>query len=110
MAILYSLDGEPRQIPDSLVDRFLSDGYRRTPPGAKPTIAQPSTIDEVTSASDSSIVAINTASLKELIALPLVGTSIAKKIIAQRPYSSIEELIEKIEGVEWIAIQAQISF
>ncbi len=103
MPILYSLDGEARQIPDSVVDRFLLEGYRRALPGvqAAPVVDAPV---------DLPLLPINTASLKDLIALPLVSTAIAKKIISNRPYAAIEDLIAKAEGVDWTALQSQISF
>ena len=105
--ILYSIDGEPREIPESCVDRFLSEGYRRNLPGVKATIEPTS---GVPASVDTSLTSINTASLKDLIALPLVGTAIAKKVIAHRPYEAIEDLIAKVEGVDWVALQSQITF
>lgn len=106
MVILYSIDGEPRQIPESLVDRFLAEGYRRKLPEAQTVEGVENTPQPV----DPSLLPINSASLKELIALPMVGTAIAKKVISQRPYSTIEDLIEQVEGVEWMALKDQISF
>jgi len=41
------------------------------------------------------LVNINTASQKELESLPGIGPVYAQKIIEQRPYSSIEELVSK---------------
>ena len=106
--ILYSIDGEPREIPAGCVDRFLTEGYRRALPGVKAATVDP--LPVVPTSVDSSLASVNTASLKELIALPLVSTAIAKKIIAQRPYAAIEDLIAKVEGVDWVSLQAQISF
>lgn len=40
-------------------------------------------------------VSVNTASAAELESLPGVGSVIAEKIIAARPYSSLEELVQK---------------
>lgn len=101
--ILYSIHGEAREIPDSCVDRFLSEGFRRTLPGAAVEPTAPTS-------AETSLLPVNTASLKDLVSLPLVGTAIAKKIIQFRPYSSIEDLIEKIEGVDWMALESRISF
>ena len=106
--ILYSIDGEPREIPAGCVDRFLTEGYRRALPGVKAATVDP--LPVVPTSVDSSLASVNTASLKELIALPLVSTAIAKKIIAQRPYEAIEDLIAKVEGVDWVSLQSQISF
>lgn len=43
-------------------------------------------------------VSINTGSLKELMTLPKVGKSLAQKIIAGRPYSSVDGL-SNIQGI-----------
>lgn len=106
--ILYSIDGEPREIPAGCVDRFLTQGYRRNPLGVKAATVEP--LPVVSAPVDPSLTSVNTASLKELIALPLVSTAIAKKIISNRPYEAIEDLIAKVEGVDWVSLQAQISF
>jgi len=47
------------------------------------------------SASGASLVNINTASAKELDSLPGIGQVYAQKIIEQRPYSNLEELVSK---------------
>jgi DNA uptake protein ComE-like DNA-binding protein len=104
--ILYSIDGEPRVIPDSLVENFLAKGYRRKAPGSVVATVEPLTVVST----DSSLIPVNSASLKELTALPLISTAIAKKVIAQRPYAAIEDLIAKVGDVDWIALQAQITF
>lgn len=41
---------------------------------------------------------LNTASAKELEFLPLIGPELAQKIIASRPYSSIDDL-KRINGI-----------
>ena len=47
------------------------------------------------SAPGGSLVNINTASAKELDSLPGIGQVYAQKIIEQRPYSNLEELVSK---------------
>jgi competence protein ComEA len=44
---------------------------------------------------DSSLMNINIATLNELDTLPGVGTVTAQKILDNRPFSSVEELLDK---------------
>ena len=41
---------------------------------------------------------INTATLTELESIPGIGESLAKLIVAQRPYTSVDDL-EKVSGI-----------
>ncbi len=54
-------------------------------------------LDEATPADSqkSLMISVNTASAAELESLPGVGSVIAEKIISARPYSSLDELVQK---------------
>ncbi len=64
----------------------LSDGAKIYIPKAGDTMTRPGPV---------STVSINAASQQELEALDGVGVSTAKKIIAGRPYTNLEELVAK---------------
>jgi competence ComEA-like helix-hairpin-helix protein len=49
-------------------------------------------------AKSSLIVNINTASAKELESLPHIGSSRAEEIIAHRPYTSVDDLLQ-VKGI-----------
>jgi len=53
------------------------------------------TLGTTQSSLNSSLVNINSASLDQLDALPGIGPATAQKIISARPYSRVEELLEK---------------
>lgn len=53
------------------------------------------TVSGVSTTYSSGLVSINTATAKELDALPGIGPVYAQSIIAQRPYSNTEELLSK---------------
>ncbi|MBL1177652.1 ComEA family DNA-binding protein [Pantanalinema sp. GBBB05] len=113
MGILYSPTGEPRLIPDAEELGFLRQGYRRNPPhsgGREGKAIEPVTPSAPPESTATEIVNVNTASLKELTALPLVGTSTAKKIQQQRPYQAVEDLIKAVPDVDWVAIESKIGF
>ena len=52
---------------------------------------------------------VNTASLKELVSLSGIGESLAKRIIEQRPYTSLSELI-KVSGISNVKLNALSPF
>lgn len=60
--------------------------------------------------SESGKVNVNTASTKGLTTLSDVGIAKAKSIIKSRPYSVIEDLIEKVQGVDWLSLESRIEF
>jgi len=60
--------------------------------GAHPAFAQASKSDKAATKVPAQPVDINTASQADLEALPGVGPATAKKIIAGRPYSSVQDL------------------
>lgn len=77
-------DGQKLFIPDkqsSVLSANKSGGYQN--------------ISSNFSTSSVNLVNINTASSKELDSLPGIGQVYAQKIIEQRPYSNLEELVSK---------------
>lgn len=58
-------------------------------------LPQQTTNNQISQDSTSSKININSASLKELDSLPGVGEITAQKIIQQRPYSTVDELLTK---------------
>ena len=117
--ILHTSDGQPWQVPLSEVGRFLAQGYRRPePPPVQPPNDQsgetlPFALPSALKATSTAIVQINRDSLAKLIKLPLVGTAIAKEVIKNRPYQSLEDLIGRVAlptGQSWVALEHLISF
>lgn len=105
--ILYAPDGQPVQVFD--VSAFLRLGYSVNPPSQpnqpKQAIAPSlAVLTELTGSTD-----INTASIKELQALPQIGVAIAKKIIAARPYKDVTDLLNKIPDIAWLDLRNQIT-
>lgn len=106
MAILYSSDGQSVQAFNSYIEDFLKKGYSTIQPNQpESAIASPlAALIELSGSID-----INTASIKDLQLLPLVGVAIAKNIVANRPYKDLAELINKISEVSWMDLRSQIS-
>ncbi len=79
----------------------LSDGQKIFIPQKQSAVLSASNTDtgsnvaQSSNTSDSSSVNINSATLKELDALPGIGLTYAQKIIDNRPYSDIGELLTK---------------
>jgi hypothetical protein len=76
--------------------------------GAAPAVAAP----PVAKAAPAGPVDINTASQTQLEALPSVGTATAKRIIAARPYTSVQDLTRaglSVKGVQKIAPLVTVS-
>jgi len=95
---------------------LIAQGWRRERPEiADPvpetaeTLPEPMPEDDEQSP-ESGRVNVNTASTKVLTTLPEVGIAKAKTIIKSRPYSVIEDLIEKVAGVDWLSIESLIEF
>ncbi|BAY55276.1 phospholipase D [Leptolyngbya boryana NIES-2135] len=118
MPILYAPPNwEPRSIPPTEVRRCLKDGYRETAPDVlsvpNKQIPISTTVQPVPVVPPEQIDArinVNTASLAQLSKLPGITTAIAKKVIAARPYSSIEDLCERFPELDRIQLEPKVSF
>lgn len=115
--ILYTLDGQPWQVPNSDVPRKLAEGFRREPPRTASAVDSSASTDSDESTSTPSnpdAVRINHDSIAKIAKLPTIGTATAKAVIQNRPYASIEDLIEQVpfpkEGQSWVSLEAQIRF
>ena len=72
-----------------------SVGEQQAAPVVQAVEGAANTSSPVTSESSSSLININSATEGQLDTLPKIGPVTAKKIIAGRPYNSIEELVSK---------------
>ena len=75
-----------------LVTAGAAPAAAAAPAASKPAKASKATASPAPSAAASTMVDVNSASQNDLEALPGVGTATAKKIIAGRPYSSVQDL------------------
>lgn len=125
MPLLYDPGtGMPYEVPISEIDNFLRKGFRSHPPFPPASLqvqevsdvippAAPPEIISTPAASEVSgvnLVNVNAASLKDLAALPLMGTASAKKVRDNRPYASVEDLIAKVPDVDWLAIREHLTY
>lgn len=115
MPLLYDgSTGMAYEVPISEIENFLRKGFRSTPPFVAESPIAPSEpialLSVATALSNPSAINVNMASLKELAALPLVGTAIAKQMRDNRPYASVEDLIARIPEVDWLTINPQLSY
>ena len=107
MSILYSPDGQPVQAFGSYIEDYLKKGYSVTEPNQPESAIASPLLASLTKLSGS--IDINTASIRDLQALPLIGVAIAKKIVANRPYRDLPELINKIDEVAWMELRELIN-
>lgn len=107
-------DSMPVSVLDTHINDYLMKGYRSTPPDYLQ-----SAIDEVSDieAGEQSAIAlsetgvsINNAVLKELITGLNIPTAVGKKVIENRPYYNVEDLIAKVPGTEWVALDKLINY
>lgn len=103
--IIMFRDGMPTLVPVTHEGDYLMKGYVRQVEASPIIELQP--LDNI---ADSFTVSINDCSLKELVAGLNLTTAQAKAIIAGRPFSCIEDLIVKIDNVEWAALESKINF
>lgn len=92
----------------STVARLIAQGWAMptlgNEPGDSPTAHNPDTD------TDTRLVNLNTASVRKMTTLKGVGIAKANAIVQSRPIQDLAELIEKIDGVEWLDIESQITF
>lgn len=101
---LTTIDGVPVQVPEGLVSGYLRLGYR-------PIVPEKTAPTQIAKADGETVwIDVNNATATDLRSLPLVGVGIAKKVIANRPYQDIADLIQKVEGVDWLSLQSQLAF
>lgn len=81
-----------------LVAGFFGAKYLRGVDGAKSAATQPDLQGTLR-------VNLNTATLTELESVPGIGRVLAKQIVANRPYASVEELL-KIRGIGESSLQS----
>lgn len=101
MTVMLDLSGQPVQVPEIQVDLFRRRGWRFMPDSAPETPSETTQGDRVS---------VNSATLAELTALPQIGVKTARRLIAIRPIADLAELTTKIDGVDWLALEAQIGF
>jgi len=89
--------GESPDIDQTLADKminradFVRDGMKIYVPKKENIVPGQSNIEST----KQSIVSVNTASSTQLDALPGIGVITAQKIIDNRPYGALEELVSK---------------
>jgi DNA uptake protein ComE-like DNA-binding protein len=101
MTVMLDLTGQPVQVPEIQVDLFRRKGWRSMPTATTETPSETTQAD---------LVSINDATLAELTALPQIGVKMARRVIAARPITDLAELTAKVDGVDWLALEAQIGF
>lgn len=126
MIKIWSANGMPYSVPNSMLNDYLRRGFRTTPlAGAAknsdiptidkveppPELPLPNTVDvlPVVAPTPPPIVNMNNATLKEISTLG-VSTAIARKVVSERSYLTIEDLIAKVEGFDWVSVQDKITF
>ena len=108
MPILFDLNGMPTQVPDARINDFIRQGYRTQLPRIAEVVEMAShkkaqRKPESAPPSVPGALAINTAALKELsVALPGINTGDLRKLMSDRPYSSVEDLIAKFPQIDWL--------
>jgi hypothetical protein len=112
--ILYNHDGMPVSVPPGREEDFLSWGYTYQPPGIKTkveNVPQPSSPPSITQQSISpKVIDINSASLKDMSEVLGLSTAQGRSLRDNRPYESIQNLIDLFPDIEWGSRSSMIIF
>jgi Helix-hairpin-helix motif len=97
--------GDPMGSPDPMGAPNTSPKGTSKPPKSGPTSLPPS------GTSTTKKVDINAATMPELVKVKGIGNATAKKIVAARPYASLDELVTKkvMSPKQFDAVKAQLS-
>lgn len=101
MIVMFDLTGQPVQVPEIQVDLFRRKGWRSASLTTAETPLETTRLDRVS---------VNHATLAELTALPQIGVKTARRVIASRPIADLAELTAKVDGVDWLELEAHIEF
>lgn len=96
--------GTPYVVQDGQVPQLLKEGWWE--PSDMSTV--PTTDTE--NPPEETTINVNTAPLSVLTSLSGIGTSKGRQIIENRPYAGLEDLVALDIGVDWLSLQAQITF
>jgi len=105
MPILFSPDGQSVEVSELRVKSYLKEGYKTQllPDGSFSQLPSVLRLVETLGTVD-----LNNASLKEILALPEIGTALAKRVISGRPFASVEDAIAKFPEINWFALTSLI--
>lgn len=110
MPDLIAPNGSPLWVPRGEENAYIKIGYRPVPATVEVTpvphaveVAKQENLEPVR-------VNVNSADLKTLSSLPKLTTAIARSTITNRPYESVPDLIEKVPGFDWLAIESRLEF
>ena len=110
MPDLIAPNGSPLWVPRGEENAYIKIGYRPTPTTVEVTPV-PHAVEVAKQENPEPIrVNVNSADLKALSSLPKLTTAIARTTITNRPYESVPDLIEKVPGFDWLAIESRLEF
>ena len=111
MPIFYDLSGMPVEVPTGRENDYLSWGYLTSPPhpdkGTSKVESEVTTYDQK---EQSTSLAINKATLKEMSDRLGLSTAQARTIKDNRPYEAVEDLVKVMPDIAWLVIDSQIDY
>lgn len=120
MPILYAPDGMPVEVPNTEIAAFVRRGFRSSnplvPTSTKSEIENSAVSDRpivTDSLLQSNLLNVNSCSLKDITTSLKLSTAIARKIIDNRPYQNVEDLIAKVElpkDSDWLALNHKLTY